>query len=452
MSLSFSIIIPTLNQAYKLQPFFQKIHSSFTGFDYEIIVVQASLPLNSKLIENKILVIQSEKGRAKQMNAGAKLVSKDILIFLHDDTYLPKKAASEIAKTFQDLSLAAGAFDLQIDHPGFLYQLISWVSSKRSRLTKIPYGDQAIFIRRNVFEEIGGYETIPLMEDVSLMRRLKREKHSIVILPSKAVTSAKRWKKKGLVYGTFRNWILLLLYTCGIPPHKLAKFYPSPEPSLDKDECLLFFIKHPEKGKVKTRLSKDLPKENIPHLYKCFVEDLMSTLLKTGRPVLIFYSGSEKKQFQDWLGKEHSFIAQKGRNLGERMKNAFEKAFSFDYKKAVIIGSDSPDIPLKTFELSFSKLASNDVVIGPSIDGGYYLLGFRDATFDPYFFEKMQWSHALVFEETIKRMRQKNRSVWKLPLWHDIDNLESLKVVKERGKKTEFKNSKTMKALEKINY
>jgi GT2 family glycosyltransferase len=97
--------------------------------------------------------------------------------------------------------------------------------SLRSRLTRIPYGDQTIFIKKTVYQELGGFRDIPLMEDVDLMRRLKRAGGRIVILPQKAVTSPRRWQKEGIVYCTLRNWFLIVLYLFGVPPQRLARFY-----------------------------------------------------------------------------------------------------------------------------------------------------------------------------------------------------------------------------------
>jgi GT2 family glycosyltransferase len=99
------------------------------------------------------------------------------------------------------------------------------VANWRSRLSRVPYGDQAIFIRATYFEAIGGFREIPIMEDVDLMRRIKRKGGKIVILREPVLTSARRWEQEGLIYGTLRNWLLILLYLCGVAPQRLAPFY-----------------------------------------------------------------------------------------------------------------------------------------------------------------------------------------------------------------------------------
>jgi hypothetical protein len=105
--------------------------------------------------------------------------------------------------------------------------VIGTLSSFRSRLSRIPFGDQALFIRKEYFNRIGGYKEIPLMEDVELMRRIKRTGDKIWIIPERVMTSARRWEREGVIYCTFRNWTLQILYLLGVSPDKLARFYKS---------------------------------------------------------------------------------------------------------------------------------------------------------------------------------------------------------------------------------
>ena len=159
------------------------------------------------------------------MNEGAKIASSDILLFLHADTILPNNALRYINKSFEDTNIKAGAFDLSFDTTNLALKTIAKVASWRSRFTKLPYGDQAIFIKKDSFEQINGYEDLLLMEDVHLMQKLKMHNHKIKILDAKVITSARKWQNSGIIYTTVRNWILVSLYYCGIHPNKLAKFY-----------------------------------------------------------------------------------------------------------------------------------------------------------------------------------------------------------------------------------
>jgi rSAM/selenodomain-associated transferase 2 len=167
----------------------------------------------------------SEKGRGKQMNLGAALAAGEILIFLHADTLLPADALELIETAMEDGSCVAGAFDLAVDSERPAFRLIEKAASIRSRLTRIPYGDQAIFVRKRDFQDLGGFRDIPIMEDVEIMQRIKKRKGKICILRKAVRTSPRRWEKEGIVYTTLRNWLILFLYLSGVRPEKLIRFY-----------------------------------------------------------------------------------------------------------------------------------------------------------------------------------------------------------------------------------
>jgi rSAM/selenodomain-associated transferase 2 len=160
------------------------------------------------------------------MNTGATCASGDILVFLHADTILPTDALLLIRKTFKNEQIVGGAFTLQIQSSSLILRMAAAFSTIRSRITHAPYGDQAIFLRKSFFYAIGGYQDIPLMEDVEFMRRIKKKKGNIVVLPDPVVTSARRWAWEGLYYTILRDTIIIFLFWCGISAEKLAKFYP----------------------------------------------------------------------------------------------------------------------------------------------------------------------------------------------------------------------------------
>jgi len=176
---------------------------------------------------NNVIKISSEKGRAKQMNAGASIAHGEILIFLHADTELPPHALRKINSFMERKKYVGGAFDLGIKSDKFIFKVIGNLASIRSRLNRIPFGDQSLFIRRDYFNQIRGYKEIPLMEDVELMRRIRRSGDKIRIFYDRVMTSPRRWEKEGVVYCTLRDWTLQVLYFLGISPDKLAKFYKS---------------------------------------------------------------------------------------------------------------------------------------------------------------------------------------------------------------------------------
>lgn len=170
-------------------------------------------------------VFVTHKRRGHQMNCGAQRANGDILLFLHADCLLSKEGFKIIRETLNDKQVAAGAFYLNIDHPSFRFRIIEKGASLRSWITGIPYGDQGIFIRKDVFEQIGGFADIPLMEDIEISRRLKKI-GKIVFLRAPIKASPRRWLEEGLLYTTLRDWILAILYTfLKVSPEKLIKHY-----------------------------------------------------------------------------------------------------------------------------------------------------------------------------------------------------------------------------------
>lgn len=224
---SVSVIIP----AYREEPVINGAVTAIRrlpGADQaEIIVVdgEAGGKTAAAVRDPAVKRVLSAKGRGRQLNRGAAAAGGDALLFLHADTILPAAAFERIAEAMADEGCAGGAFDLAIDSPRRVFRLIESAASLRSRLTRIPYGDQAIFIRASCFRMLGGFKEIPLMEDVELMQRIKGRGWKIVIFREPVLTSARRWEKEGVLFGTLRNWWLMSLYLCGVAPERLARFY-----------------------------------------------------------------------------------------------------------------------------------------------------------------------------------------------------------------------------------
>jgi len=225
----FSIIVPVLHEAERINDLIGHLRQLDPEKSSEIIVVDGTPEKDTlqAINDDRITKISAERGRAKQMNAGAFAAKGDILIFLHADTELPLSALKRMNEFISRNEYVGGAFDLGIKSDKRIYRVIAFLSSLRSRLNRIPYGDQAIFIRRDYFNEIEGYKDIPLMEDVELMRRVKRSGKKILMFHDRVMTSSRRWKEEGVIYCVLRNWTLQILYFLGVSPHKLINFYKS---------------------------------------------------------------------------------------------------------------------------------------------------------------------------------------------------------------------------------
>lgn len=214
------------------------------------------------------------------------------------------------------------------------------------------------------------------------------------------------------------------------------------------DSCVLFFIKYPIKGQVKTRLSAELGTDIVVELYGQFILDTLSTLQQLNVPFRICYHpDSAKEKLIEWLGGQYSYMAQSGANLGQRMKNAFAKTFNDDFSRAVIIGSDIPDLPADFLIQALHALESNDAVIGRCTDGGYYLIGFSQARFLPEAFDDILWSTNSVFKQTLDVLNRHLYRVYILPQWYDVDTLADLNGLLARNRNTNFNRSKTFAFL-----
>jgi rSAM/selenodomain-associated transferase 2 len=224
---SISVIIPVLNEAQGINDVIAHIRSQAAVDAVEIIVVDGDPAGNTirAISHPGIITTVAEKGRGSQMNCGAIRAAGHILLFLHADTFLPPNAFARIRKCMEVIGQVGGAFDLGIDSEQKIFRITEKYAAFRTRLTRIPFGDQAIFVRRDYFERIGGYRDIPIMEDVDLMRRIRQRGDAICIVPEKVRTSARRWERDGIVFGTLRNWMLQTLYCFGVAPERLARFY-----------------------------------------------------------------------------------------------------------------------------------------------------------------------------------------------------------------------------------
>lgn len=220
---SVSVIIPTLNEEQAIAATLRRTRQPGVR---EIIVVDGGSVDETRALAYRQadLVLSAARGRAAQMNAGAARAAGEVLLFLHADTLLPDGFAQAVAATCMRPGVIGGRFDADLVPPTPLLRLTGELMNWRSRLTRIATGDQAIFIRTDVFRQLGGYADIPLMEDVDLSRRMKRA-GKIACLRQRVTTSARRWQAHGVVRTILLMWSLRTLYFFGVSPVRLRRLY-----------------------------------------------------------------------------------------------------------------------------------------------------------------------------------------------------------------------------------
>ena len=218
-----SVIVPTLNEQACLAA---TLDAAALAPGDELIIVDAGSVDATPDIARRYTrrFYQGPRGRARQMNAGARQAGGDVLLFLHADTLLPPDGLEAVREALQQPDVIAGAFRLVIAPATPALRLVAWGTNLRSRFGGLPYGDQALFVRRRVFEELGGYDEVPFMEDIRLVQALRR-RGRLVLLPQAVATSGRRWQRDGVLYTTLRNIVLMTLYFCGVQPATLKRWY-----------------------------------------------------------------------------------------------------------------------------------------------------------------------------------------------------------------------------------
>jgi rSAM/selenodomain-associated transferase 2 len=216
-----SIVIPTWNEAEVLGATLDSLPK-----DVEVVVADGGSVDGTReaAMQRGAHVVLAERGRARQMNRGAREATGDTLLFLHADGVLDERAATEIGNALRDPRVAACSFRLRIRTPGAALALVALVSNARARYLRMPYGDQGLALRRSTFDSTGGFPEFPFLEDVAFVRKLGRHGR-LVQLDSVIETGDRHWREAGVLTTTAVNWTMVALFLCGVSAERLAPHY-----------------------------------------------------------------------------------------------------------------------------------------------------------------------------------------------------------------------------------
>ena len=220
-----SIVIPTLNESARVESTLRPLQVVRQS-GHEVVVVDGGSDdgTRDRVVGKADTIIDGPRGRALQLNVGARASRGDVLLFLHADTFVPPTAIQVIRDEFPSSQRVWGRFDVRLSGSHVMLRVVENLMNVRSRLSGIATGDHAIFVKRETFERIGGYPEIPLMEDIAISRRLKRESRPFCCT-QRVVTSSRRWEEKGILKTILLMWRLRLAYALGADPRDLARSY-----------------------------------------------------------------------------------------------------------------------------------------------------------------------------------------------------------------------------------
>jgi len=247
-----SVIIPALNEAEGILAALRSVQSQIGEFEI-LIVDGGSIDGTVEAVSSFARVIRSERGRAVQMNVGARQSSGEALLFLHADSVLPPGTLRLLERALVDRRVVGGTFTLRFDSPKFLLRLIAFFS--RFKFRYFHYGDQGIFVRRSVFQQLGGFREMPIMEDLDFFQRLHRTGR-VALIKQPLTTSGRRFLENGILWQQLLNVVLVISYLLGARPESLSTWYQRTDCRPSKKERTREFFSKPPGRVSKTVLAQ----------------------------------------------------------------------------------------------------------------------------------------------------------------------------------------------------
>jgi len=417
-----AIVLPVLNEAATLAGRLEAL-TALRAQGARVVVADGGSRDDTRVIAQSLAdaVVDASRGRAAQMNAGACAAARlgcDTLLFLHADTALPPNADALIQK-----ALAGGAnwgrFDVCIEGHHPLLGMVAAFMNARSRFTGIATGDQTLFVRRRLFDSLGGFAPIPLMEDVELSGRLRRVSPP-ACLPDRVTTSGRRWDTQGFWRTVGLMWRLRAAYALGVDPAMLARRYGY---RARAGAAVAVMAKAPVAGLAKTRLMPLLGAAGAARAQRRFALRAIATVHHAAiGPLTVWCAPDAKHHFFRSLQGRHGVTCQPqpAGDLGHRMSVAMQTHFQ-DHPRLplLIVGTDCPMLTPAHLQQAADALQAHDAVLIPAEDGGYVLIGIARPL--PVVFERVDWSTDRVLTQTRERLREAGATWHEMPALWDVD-------------------------------
>ncbi|HEX4916723.1 MAG TPA: TIGR04283 family arsenosugar biosynthesis glycosyltransferase [Limnobacter sp.] len=424
-----SIVVPVFNEVPSLSDHafasrMLALHALLRPCD-ELVLVDggssdASWPTLLALSQHpRILAIQSAKGRALQMNAGATRANSEVLVFLHADTVLGEQAWLCLLGKIHAHAGAPlwGRFDVRIEGQSKWLPVVAWFMNHRSSLSKICTGDQALFVTRRLFESVGGFPQQPLMEDVEICKRLKRVASAqFLAIRSPIMTSGRRWDVHGAWATICLMWRFRYLYWRGVPAQALARQYADTRKKAALTVAL--FAKYPEPGRVKTRLQPLLGGAQSAKFARYL---LLSTLDKLqAENTVLWTDGGDDVTWTTLLGhRAVPRMQQPQGHLGIRMQTAVKTHLQHS-EVVVLLGPDAVQFTQADLEALVRAAMQAGIAFVPALDGGYVALACTRCI-PEIFTAQIAWGSATVAQQTQQALAMQGVQAQWLPPQLDID-------------------------------
>lgn len=434
--MNISIIVPVLNEYRALKQLIPQFISLADSNQLDLIICDGgSSDLSHAYIRQCQSKCQSKQhpsitfnwissglGRAKQMNAGAKQARFEQLIFVHADTQLPFNWPSLIK------GKQWGRFNVRLSGHHWMLRIIEKMINWRSCLSQVATGDQAIFVQKSLFEQVGSYPDLALMEDIALSKLL-RAQYPIFCVKTPLISSSRRWENQGVFKTIGLMWQLRYAYFRGVNATQLVQHYYPQYQTPKKTVLIQVFSKLPIEGFVKTRLIPKLGARAATNIHRYLLKHSLN-VVKQSQMDNELWLAQEKdhtlRNSTEFLSTEFlstQTLLQQGDNLGDRMGLAIKSGLK-RYSNVILIGSDCLDLRPELLSASLQALNHVDIVLTPVADGGFISIACR--VFDAQIFDRVAWGTSTALADVIKNLKRLFLSYLLLQAVRDIDTFEDV--------------------------